>query len=264
METDSALREVPGLRVDHLEVSYRGKGGTRISVLHDMSLAIGAGETLAVVGPSGCGKTTLARAVVGLIPSDAGTVEILGKRLDRGSKGRQLIASCCHFVFQDPYGSLNPRQSVRAVLEEPIRLKGGSSATQCRIRAEEAARRVGLSPSLLTRYPHALSGGQRQRVALARALATEPKLLILDEPTSALDLTVQAQILNLLLEVIEIQRLSTLLITHDMGVVRHLADRVLVLREGCIEEEGPSAEILENPRSRFTQQLNLASLHRLD
>jgi ABC-type dipeptide/oligopeptide/nickel transport system ATPase subunit len=260
---DPAPMDAPVLQIRNLDVSFRGNKRLRRSVLRNISFAVSYGETLAVVGPSGCGKTTLARAVVGLVRIDSGSVRLVDQELVPGSRGRRLVAAHCQLVFQDPNGSLNPRQRLAAAIEEPLCLKGGIGRKERRARVLDAASSVGLDAKVLERFPHALSGGQRQRAAIARALVAEPQVLILDEPTSALDLAVQAQILNLLIAIMGSRRLGTLLITHDMGVVRHLADRVLVLDAGRVEESGAVDELFARPQSSVTRRLIAASRREL-
>ncbi len=211
------------------------------------------GETLAVVGESGSGKSTLARLMVGLIAPSAGAVLLDGRPLaDWPARERQRKVQ---MLFQNPQGSLNPRRRIGAALAEPLRRLHGLSAKAAAGRAAELLERVQLPPELLDRHPHALSGGQAQRVALARALAAEPELLILDEPTSALDALVQARVLDLLAELKAGLGLTYVLITHDLAVVRRVADRVAVMRRGEVVEEGAVAEVYARPRHPYTRLL---------
>ncbi len=232
----------------------------RIRALSGLSLAIRAGETVALVGESGSGKSTAALALLALQPA-AGRVCFAGLDLAtltkpalRGLRARMQI------VFQDPYGSLSPRLSVAEIVAEGLRVHAPQlSPAEREARVAAALSEVGLAPETRHRYPHEFSGGQRQRIALARALVLAPQLLVLDEPTSALDVTVQAQIIALLRRLQHDHRLGYLFISHDLRVVRALAHRVLVLRQGEVVEEGPSAEVLAAPRHPYTQALLAAA-----
>ena len=215
-----------------------GRTVGHVKALDGVSLSIKRGETLGVVGESGSGKTTLARVVVGLQKPTSGTVRLDG-----------LVG----MVFQDPLGSLNPRMTVRATLEETSR---GESA-------ESLLSMVGLNADALDKYPHEFSGGQRQRICIARAISVKPDLLICDEAVSALDLQVRSQILELLAELKERLGLSLLFITHDLGVVQHVASRAIVMYKGRIVEEGPCTEVLRSPRDPYTQRL-VAAVPRID
>ncbi|MFE9890487.1 ABC transporter ATP-binding protein [Streptomyces scopuliridis] len=216
-----------------------------------VDLTITAGEVHALVGESGSGKTTLARCVLGLIQPTSGTVRIAGRPLT-GLRRKELrrLRHQVQIVFQNPYAALNPRMTVQQLIAEPLR-EAGRPVTD----ATAELARVGLPATVLTRYPHQLSGGQCQRVAIARALAVGPSLLVLDEPTSALDVSVQAQILNLLLDLRQHSDLAFLLITHDLGVVRHIADRVSVMLHGELVETGPTAQVLDSPQHTYTRRL---------
>ena len=222
----------------------------RLHVLRDLSLELRVGEILAVVGESGCGKSTLARLLAGLESPDAGEIKTLGK------SGRGV-----GFVFQDSLASLHPRRRAWEQIAEPlaIRRKLWSPGERERLEVEESAAAMGLTHDLLRRYPHELSGGQRQRVNIARALITDPELVILDEPVSALDVSVQAQILNLLVELIENEKSRGIVfISHDLNVVRFLADRVLVMYLGEVVECGLASEVLRHPLHPYTAMLALS------
>ncbi|HEX5596648.1 MAG TPA: ATP-binding cassette domain-containing protein [Micromonosporaceae bacterium] len=240
------------LAIADLAVEFPG-----VRAVDGVSLRVAAGASYALVGESGCGKTTLARAVLGLIRPTSGTVTVCGYRLDtvRGARLRKLRRRV-QIVFQNPYAALNPRMTAGRLVDEPLRIaRPELSRTERRAEIEELFRQVGLDRPHLGRYPHELSGGQCQRIAIARALAVEPALLVLDEPTSALDVSVQAQILNLLAELRQERNLTYLLISHDLAVVRHLADHIGVMRAGRLLEEGPAAEVLGQPTHPYTRDL---------
>jgi peptide/nickel transport system ATP-binding protein len=232
----------------------------RRRALDGVSLTIAPGECLGLVGESGSGKSTLARMVMGVEPPDAGRVQLMGQDLYRLAPAA-LRALRRHFqmVFQDPYGSLDPRQQVGRIVAEPLHPhRIGTAETQRRVAATLAA--VGLDATAAGKYPHQFSGGQRQRIAIARALITEPALVVLDEPVSALDVSVQAQVLELLLDLKRRRGLAYLFISHDLAVVAHMADRVAVLQAGRVVEEGAVAEVLGRPRHAATQRLLAATL----
>jgi peptide/nickel transport system ATP-binding protein len=232
----------------------------RRRALDGVSLRIAPGECLGLVGESGSGKSTLARAVMGVEPPDAGHVRLLGRDLYT-LPAAELRALRRHFqmVFQDPYGSLDPRHRVGRIVAEPLhalQVRGAEAAA----RVARALAAVGLDPADARRYPHEFSGGQRQRIAIARALITEPALVVADEPVSALDVSVQAQVLNLMQELKARLGLAYLLVSHDLAVVAHVADRVAVLREGRIVEEGATDAVLRRPRHGYTRRLLAATL----
>jgi peptide/nickel transport system ATP-binding protein len=227
----------------------------------DLSLA--PGETLGIVGESGCGKSTLARLLVGLVQPTSGRVLFQGQDLGTGpGKRRRDFRRNVQIVFQDPFGSLNPRMSVGAIVERPLIVHGLGSATERRARVAELFRAVGLRPEMATRLPHQFSGGQRQRIAIARAIAPGPSVLILDEPTSALDVSVQARILNLLKDLQDSLGLAFLFISHNIDVIRYMSDRVAVMYLGRIVESGPRDAVLGRPRHPYTRAL-LAAVPRL-
>ena len=235
------------LTVTDLNVFYKKSTGrifgkkNRMQILNSVSFTMEKGEILGLVGESGCGKSTLAKAILGMIPIESG--EVL-----HTSKQPQM-------VFQDPYGSLNPVKKIGWILEEPLKLKGGSTKEERRIKVIEMLRRVGLDEVYADRYPSQLSGGQRQRVAIAGALMLSPKLLIADEPVSALDVTIQAQITELLLRLHKEMGLSVLFISHDLRVVYQLCDRVMIMRKGQIVEAGDVEEVYFNPKHEYTGDL---------
>jgi peptide/nickel transport system ATP-binding protein len=218
-----------------------------------VSFELYAGQSLGVVGESGSGKSTLARLVMALEPPSAGRVEMLGRDLHRLSP-HELRAARRDFqmVFQDPYGSLDPRQRIEAIVAEPL---GGGSADERRAAVVDTLEAVGLRAADLARYPHEFSGGQRQRIAIARALITRPRLIVADEPVSALDVSVQAQVLNLLDDLQQRFGLTYLFISHDLAVVEHLCDSVLVMRGGEIVERGTPQQLFRAAEHAYTRAL---------
>jgi oligopeptide transport system ATP-binding protein len=247
-----------------LSVSYgrRGPFGGRrqLSVLDGLDLRIQPGETLSVVGESGCGKTTLANALLRLIPITAGRVSFAGVDLARADHvALRRARREMQVVFQNPFGSLNPRLRVIDLVAEPLRTHRPSSRPELRARVAALLAEVGLEEEYLGRFPHQLSGGQAQRVAIARSLALNPRLLILDEPTAALDVSVQAQIINLLRRLQLSHRLTYLFISHDLSVVRHVSDRIAVMYLGRIVELAEASAIFSNPRHPYTKALLAAT-----
>ncbi|MBX6367021.1 MAG: ABC transporter ATP-binding protein [Rhodospirillales bacterium] len=221
-----------------------------------VSFALEAGRTLAVVGESGCGKSTLGRVVTLIEKPSAGTLTLDGVEVASADRAaRRRLRRTVQMVFQDPYGSLNPRQKVGSIIAEPLKINTRMSAKEREEAAREMMRRVGLRPEHYGRYPHMFSGGQRQRIAIARALMLRPRLVVADEPVSALDVSIQAQVLNLLMDLQEELRLAYLFISHDLGVVRHLADELMVMYLGTAVEQGPKAPIFEAPLHPYTQAL---------
>ncbi len=226
-------------------------------VVNGVSLHIQRGECLGLVGESGSGKTTVGRAILRLIEPTAGSVMFDGVDVlaARGAALRALRRRM-QIVFQDPAGSLNPRLRIGAAIAEPIEVHGlARGAAAVRARVAELLAQVGLEPAAAARYPHEFSGGQRQRIAIARALATGPDLLVCDEPTSALDVSVQAQVLNLLCELRARLGLSLLFISHDMAVIRHMCERVMVMKDAAIVEEGARDDVLSRPGHAYTREL---------
>lgn len=230
-------------------------------VIDGLDLEVLPGETVAVVGESGAGKSTLAEAVVGLIPAAAGSIRFDGTELVglRGSD-RRLIRSRMQMVAQNPLLALNPRQPVGDQVEEPLLVHTRLTRLQRRARADETIAALDLSPAVRERLPHELSGGQAQRVVLARALVLEPSMIIFDEPTSSLDVSVQAGVLNLLQQLKADRSLTYLFITHDLGVARHLADRIAVMRSGEILEQQMTSALFDAPQDAYTRGLLASSL----
>ncbi len=251
----SAPSSNPLLDVRNVSVQYNTSQGVVRAVL-DANLSIERGSTLALVGESGCGKSTLAKAIVGLLPPYSGSVWLGDEQVEGlGRRGRRGVAKRLQMIFQDPDASLNPRLTLAASVEEPLRLHTRLDRAGRDQRVAALFSQVGLDVSLRHRYPHELSGGQRQRVCIARALAVEPELLVCDEVVSALDVSVQAQIINLLRELQQRLGVSLLFITHDLAVVRQIADCVAVMYLGRIVEEGPVAATLDSPQHPYTQSL---------
>ncbi|TBD88576.1 peptide ABC transporter ATP-binding protein [Rhizobium ruizarguesonis] len=228
------------------------KADATVKALNGVSFSLHSGKTLAVVGESGCGKSTLARLVTMIENPTSGQLLIDGKPAQVGDRS---LRSQVQIVFQNPYGSLNPRQKVGSILEEPLKINTNLDAAARRRKVEEMMARVGLRPEHYGRYPHMFSGGQRQRIAIARALMLRPKVLVLDEPVSALDLSIQAQVLNLLMDLQKEMGLAYLFISHGLSVVHHIADEVMVMYLGRPVEPGPAAEVFARPRHPYTAAL---------
>ena len=247
------------LRADRLVVAYPRTRSARAKAVDGVSFSIAAGETLGLIGESGCGKSTLARALMRLIPLHAGTIHFQGKEVGAlRERALGALRQRVQMVFQDPYGSLNPRQSVGRILDTVLVVNRYGDAGARASRIDRLIERVGLPADSRRRHPNEFSGGQRQRIAIARALLVEPALLILDEPVSALDVSIQAQILDLLLELRRDLGLAYLFISHDLAVVRRMSDRVVVMRDGRFVEEGANPAIWEAPRHAYTQSLMAA------
>ena len=252
------LLQASGLVKHYAAHGLFGPGGGRVRALAGVSFHVESGETL--VGESGSGKTTLARTVGLLHGPTAGTVRFQGRELTGlGRRALRQVRRRIQFVFQDPYGSLNPRLAVGAIIAEPLAIHGICGRAERRDRVSALAGSVGLSPAHMDRYPHQFSGGQRQRIAIARALAPDPALIIADEPVSSLDVSIQSQVLNLMKDLQEASGLAYLFISHDLAVVRHVADRVAVMYAGMIVEEGPADALYEAPRHPYTRALIAAS-----
>ena len=230
---------------------------TIVRAVNDVSLSIEKGETLSVVGESGCGKSTLARLVMSVYPPDSGEIRFRGERIDNLSQHRlRPFRTRMQMVFQDPYASLNPRMTVRAILEEPVRFHNKSMpVTEMKDRVAMVMKQVGVDPAWADRYPHEFSGGQRQRISIARALVVDPEFIVADEPIAALDVSIQAQILNLLMDAQEERKLTYLFISHDLSVVRHISNRVAVMYLGTLCELADTRALFNEPRHPYTKAL---------
>ena len=242
------------LSIESVSKTFRRPGHAPVQAVKDVSLSVGRGETVALVGESGSGKSTLGRIALGLLAPDAGGVVLEGRRLGSLGAGELRRARLAmQPIFQDASSSLNPRRSARELMAQALR--DGSGAIDDR--AAALLDRVGLSPGrdYLSRFPHEISGGQRQRLAIARALAMNPRLIIADEPLSGADVSIRGQILNLLLDIKAERGVAYLMITHDISIARHFADRVAVMQHGVIVESGPAAQVLTSPSHPYTRQL---------
>ncbi|HEY8974990.1 MAG TPA: oligopeptide/dipeptide ABC transporter ATP-binding protein [Burkholderiaceae bacterium] len=253
------MTAAPLLQAEGLSVAFPVRGGllrrevARLRAVDRVDVQVAAGEVLGIVGESGCGKTTLGRALVGLIEPDAGTLRVEGRDVSTLSREeRRALTRDVQMVFQDPLASLNPRKRVRQALALPFEAHG-LPVDAARLR--ELAALVGLAPEHLDRWPHELSGGQRQRVGIARALALQPKVVVLDEPLSALDMSIQSQVLNLLVDLQERLALSYVFVSHDLSVVAWLCDRVAVMYLGRVVETAPAAALFASPLHPYTQAL---------
>ncbi len=237
---------------------------TTVKAVNDVSFDIRKGETLSVVGESGCGKSTLARTIIGLYPPDRGRVVYADQRIDRLTARQMLpFRRKMQMIFQDPYASLNPRMTAARTLEEPVIFHNpGMSAASVQEKVADVMRQVGVDPKWADRYPHEFSGGQRQRISIARALMVDPEFIVADEPVSALDVSIQAQILNLLMDAQQQRGLTYLFITHDLSVVRHISTRVAVMYLGTLCELAPAADIFHRARHPYTRAL-LSAIPRL-
>ena len=254
--------ETPLLDVQHLKTYFPVRKGILmrragwVKAVDDVSLTIREGETLGLVGESGCGKSTIGKTIVRLLKPTAGRILFQGTDISNLSEHRlRPLRPGIQMVFQDPADSLNQRMSVGQIVAEPYLIHRIGTPAERRDRVRALLDRVGLPPNAIDRFPFEFSGGQRQRIGIARALALNPKLLILDEPVSALDVSVQSQVLNLLLDLQEERKLSYLFIAHDLAVVKHISDRVAVMYLGKIVETAPAEEIYKNPKHAYTKAL---------
>ena len=257
-----SLLAVNALEIEHLEVEYRRSGRRPVVAVADATLSVAPGEIVGLVGESGCGKSTLARAAVGLIPRTQGTVVLEGRELaPLTRRARDSHDARMQMVFQNPYASLNPRRRIGKQIGDALAILDLASRAEQPARVQELLERVGLPASAAGRFPHEFSGGQRQRIAIARALAASPSVLVLDEPLSSLDASAQAQIANLLVELAHDLGLGLLLISHDLGIVRQIADRVCVMYLGKIVEHGPTEALWDDPLHPYTRALINAVPH---
>ncbi len=248
-----ATRGGPLLQVQGAIRDYRLPKGERLRAVDGASLTIAQGESIGLVGESGCGKTTLTRAILGLEPLQDGTIHLDGQQVTAGHRMPRALRARMQVVFQDPFGSFDPRWRVEQLIAEPFYLT--RRPPDWRAQVDQALEQVGLSPADGRKYIHEFSGGQRQRIAIARALITRPALIVLDEAVSALDVRIRAQVLDLLADLRRSHGLSYLFISHDLGVVRGITDRVLVMDRGRIVEEGPTCQVIDTPRHPTTQRL---------
>ncbi|MBM90245.1 MAG: peptide ABC transporter substrate-binding protein [Phycisphaerae bacterium] len=259
----SPSSEKPLLVVDGLKTYFPIRSGLlqrvtdHFKAVDGVSFHIGQGETLGLVGESGCGKTTVGRTLLRLLPATGGRVLFDGHDVfDASGSELQKLRRDMQIVFQDPAGSLNPRMRIASIVGEPLVVHGMvTDKAELRERVESLLERCGMPRAAADRYPHEFSGGQRQRIGIARALALEPKFIVCDEPTSALDVSIQAQVINLLMDLQEEFGLSYLFISHDMAVIQHVCKRIAVMYKGKIVEEGTREQIIENPQHRYTQSL---------
>ncbi|MBP1876374.1 peptide/nickel transport system ATP-binding protein [Ensifer adhaerens] len=252
----------PLVRVDGLSVHFPVRNGLfgrtkrTLRAVNELSLTLNKGECLSVVGESGCGKSTLALSILGLQEPTAGEIFFEGRSITGKAQPTRLErAGMAQMVFQDPYASLNPRQTIYTSLAAPLKLHGVKDRAEINRRIESMMQLVGLKPEQARRFPHEFSGGQRQRIGIARALILNPKVVVLDEPVSALDVSIRAQIINLLLELKERLDLSYIMISHDLSVVEHMSDRVAVMYFGQIVETGSWDRVFTEPQHPYTRRL---------
>ena len=256
------------LSVKNISKIYESSGGgfgrkNKVSALDGVSFNLAQGETLGIVGESGCGKSTLGRIISRLDSPTSGEIIYKGNDIAKQSlAAMRPLRKEIQFIFQDPYASLNPRRQIGAIIEEPMRIHGVSKDER-RARAHELLEKVGLDKNSYEKYPHEFSGGQRQRVVIARALTLKPELIIADEPVSALDVSIQTQVLNLFKELQDEMKLTYVFVAHDLGVVRHISDRIAVMYLGKIVELGSVEEIYNNPQHPYTKAL-LSANPRID
>jgi oligopeptide transport system ATP-binding protein len=254
--------ETPLLEVRHVKKYFPIRSGVlqrevaRVHAVDDVSFAVREGETLGLVGESGCGKSTLGRTIVRLLEPTAGEIVFGGNHIEHlGTRKMRPLRSEIQMVFQDPYASLNPRKRVGTIVSDPMKIHNLGSRAEQKKRVVDILETVGLSPEHYNRFPHEFSGGQRQRIGIARALALRPKLIIADEPVSALDVSIQSQMLNLLDDLQNEFQLTYLFIAHDLGVVRHVSDRIAVMYLGKIVELSPAEELYTRPIMPYSEAL---------
>jgi oligopeptide transport system ATP-binding protein len=263
MSATEASPSAPLLEVTDLVKHFPIKRGIlidrevdQVRAVDGVSFQVQRGETLGLVGESGSGKSTACRAVLQLIKPTSGSVKFEGREIaGLGQRQMRPLRREMQMIFQDPYASLNPRKRVGQIVGDPLKRQGVASGSELRRQVQELLERVGLSSEHFNRYPHEFSGGQRQRIGIARALSLKPKLVICDEPVSALDVSIQAQIVNLLDDLQDEFGLAYLFVAHDIGVVRHISDRIAVMNEGKIVEQGSADEVCERPKDEYTKKL---------
>ena len=243
------------LEVEHLK-KYFKVGKSRLHAVDDITFTLEAGKTLGVVGESGCGKTTLGRTVLHLVSPTSGKILFDGMDMSKPTRKELIEArNKMQIIFQDPYSSLNPRMSVSEAIMEPLQIKGGMTKAEMLEETRELMDIVGLAERFENAYPHEMDGGRRQRVGIARALALRPKFIVCDEPVSALDVSIQAQIINLMLDLQESRGISYMFITHDLSVVRYISDDIMVMYLGNMVEKASSDELFKNPMHPYTKAL---------
>ncbi|MDP4169329.1 MAG: ATP-binding cassette domain-containing protein [Bacillota bacterium] len=250
------------LKINNLKVYYPIRGGffrrvvDHVKAVDDVSFELKQGETYGLVGESGCGKTTTGRTIIGLNKATSGEIIFQGKDLAKLNRSEyHEYRRDIQMIFQDPYSSLNPRKRVLDIVAEPLRNFERLSATEERQKVQYYIEKVGLNPEAIYKYPHEFSGGQRQRIGIARALTLNPKLIIADEPVSALDVSVQAQVLNFMQDIQKEFNLTYLFISHDLGIIQHMCDRIGIMYRGQFVEQGTSQEIYSNPQHIYTKRL---------
>jgi oligopeptide transport system ATP-binding protein len=228
----------------------------QVRAVDGVGFSVARGQTLGLVGESGSGKSTACRAMLQLLAPTSGSVRFEGQEI-AGLSRRQMrpLRRQMQMIFQDPYASLNPRKRIGQIVGDPLKLQDVASGRELRTQVQELLERVGLSPEHYDRYPHEFSGGQRQRIGIARAIALKPKLVVADEPVSALDVSIQAQIVNLLDDLQDELGLTYVFVAHDIGVVRHISDRIAVMHDGKIVEQGTADQVCEHPRDDYTKKL---------
>ena len=243
------------LEVRNLKKYFKNPAGT-LHAVEDVSFTLEYGKTLGVVGESGCGKTTLGRTIIHLIPKTDGTIHFEGNDITNPTvKELRALREDMQIIFQDPYSSLNPRMSVSEAIMEPLYVQGKMSKAEIRAEVKNLMDTVGLAERFENAYPHELDGGRRQRIGVARALALNPKFIVCDEPVSALDVSIQAQIINLMLDLQEARGLAYMFVTHDLSVVKYISDDIMVMYLGNMVEKSPSDELFINPLHPYTKAL---------
>jgi peptide/nickel transport system ATP-binding protein len=262
IQQEPVLLEIKDLKISYsVQKNFWGKTIRKFDAVNGVNITIRRGETLGLVGESGCGKTSLGKAIVGLNEYSEGTILYQGKSIrDMNREEKQKYTREVQMIFQDPYSSLNPALQIGKAILEPMAVHGLLNYNERIAKMESLLQQVGLLPEHAHRYPHEFSGGQRQRICIARALALQPKLLICDESVSALDVSVQAQILNLLLELRDSFNLSYLFISHDLGVVKHISQHIAVMNQGLVVEYQDANALYHSPQNSYTQKLLEAAI----